>query len=346
MKPSILSALLIGAGISASAPALAEPLTEATAAALLTEDRPERDAALDEDRMPAKALAFMQIEPGERVLDVFAGEGYYTDLLARAVGPDGFVIAQNPAAFGKSEQIQQAVRMRGYAGTRLPNAAAYYADFDNVALAPSSLDTVLFHLVYHDLYFESDEYGIPYSHPQQLLAEVHAGLKPGGTVTVIDHVGAGSDPRAEADAVHRVAPERVIRDFRQAGFELVARERFFENPEDEPTVNVFDEAVRGRTDRFAMRFAKAGDPNVAKPAVDDDEDTALQEEDQCGAGAVQSYVGERPDDGLRTRLAEESGAAMIRAYDQGSPVTMDFRPDRLNVVTDPISGLIIRLRCG
>lgn len=343
MKPSILTSALLGA-VLAGAPALADPLTQDEAMALLTPDRPETDAALDEGRMPAKAIAFMQVEAGDRILDVFAGGGYYTDLLARAVGPDGFVIAQNPEAFGESERIVGATRQRGYGEARLPNVGVYYADFDNVALAPSSIDLALFHLVYHDLYFQSDEFGVPYSNPQQLLAEIHAALKPGGTVTVIDHVGAGSDPRAEADAVHRINLDRVVRDFRQAGFELIERESFFENPDDEPSMNVFDEGVRGRTDRFAMRFAKAGDPNVMPVAGV--EEPAMSERDECGASAVQSYLGETYDEALRARFAEESGAETIRAYDQGSPVTMDYRPTRLNVEMDPDTGRIVELSCG
>ncbi|MEN9932882.1 MAG: hypothetical protein RIS17_1455, partial [Pseudomonadota bacterium] len=55
--------------------------------------RPEAMVALDAGRMPAEVLAQSMIRPGARVMDVMAGQGYYTELLARHVGPKGKVFA-------------------------------------------------------------------------------------------------------------------------------------------------------------------------------------------------------------------------------------------------------------
>ena len=350
----MLRTLCMGTALLLASAAVAAPMTETDVAPLLERsDRLEADRDLDAARMPAKAVAFMQLEEGDRVLDLLAGGGYFTELMARAVGPDGFVIAQNPAGLAQQERIRAAEEVRGY-GERLPNAAAMDRDFSRLVLAPSSLDAALFHLTYHDLYFEDEALGLPRSEPQQVLAALHRALRPGGTVTVIDHTGAGEDPRAEAEAVHRIDPARVLQDFRQAGFGLVDRQSFFENPADNPARNVFDAEVRGATDRFAMRFAKAGDPNVEFAEENGMADGA--EEDipvagdvagtNCDAGAVEQYVGERFAEDLRKRIVEAAGASAARVNEQGDMVTMDYRPDRLNIVLEPGTRNIAELKCG
>ena len=54
-------------------------------------DRSDPDRQTDQRRQPAKMLAFSGIKPGMKVLDMGAGAGYSTELLARAVGPTGAV---------------------------------------------------------------------------------------------------------------------------------------------------------------------------------------------------------------------------------------------------------------
>lgn len=353
MRTMLMAALLAGTPLATTiaAPASAAPVDAAQVAPMLADaDRSADDRALDALRDPAKAIAFMAVEPGDRVLDVFAGAGYYSELLGRLVGRDGFVIAQNPAGFAERERIRTAVAARGYGG-RLPNVAAMNRDFDAVGLAPNSLDAALFHLVYHDLYFQNPDMSLPQSDPQKLLAEINRALRPGGTVTVIDHVGARpQDPRTEVAAVHRIAPARVIQDFRKAGFDLVAEEIFFENPQDDVSRSVFDEPVRGKTNRFALRFAKAGDPNVrfieTETAMPDQPDSSAGMDAACDASAADTFVGQIYEEALKAQMVEAAGARTARVYDTDSAVTMDFRPDRLNIVTEPETRRILEVKCG
>ncbi|MBZ6377674.1 MULTISPECIES: I78 family peptidase inhibitor [Pacificimonas] len=329
---------------------MAEPLGLDEAEAIVARtDRSDRDQAMDEDRKPARALAFMQLEPGDRVLDMFAGGGYYSELIARAVAPEGFVLAHNPASFRMRDRMEEAGAARGYSSGRLPNVAAFYRDFNRLRLAPASLDAVLFHLVYHDLYVTSADYGLPHTQPQDVLAQLNIALRPGGTVTVIDHVGADGDTRQIAYDIHRIAPERVVEDFRKAGFALVARERFHDNSDDEPGINVFDDSVRGETDRFALRFARAGDPNVADIGEENGPASSPDVTDQahpCGAEKVADLLGRPLRADLRERILARSGAATLRAYEEGAPVTMDYRPDRLNIVTEAGTNDVLELKCG
>ncbi|MGB3723251.1 MAG: I78 family peptidase inhibitor [Pacificimonas sp.] len=351
MKTFAIAALL--AASATAAPAFSahhETVTAADAAKVVDNpDRLDYDRNLDGSRLPARALAFMRLEAGDRVLDMFAGGGYYTELMARAVGADGFVLAQNPPSFAARDTIQEALEYRRY-GDRVKNAAALNTDFMSLPLAPNSIDNVLFHLVYHDLYFESAELGLPRSDAQVVLAKIHKALRPGATVTVIDHVGDGADARADVKATHRIAPAIVARDFEQAGFKLLAQESFFDNPEDDHAKSVFDPALRGKTDRFAMRFGKAGDPNSA-PAValaetDIEADVAEYGAGECDAGPLSAMVGKALNMEGRAEALAKSGAKTLRVYSTGDAVTQDYRTDRLNIEMLPNSDEVAAVSCG
>jgi predicted methyltransferase len=82
-------------------------------------------------------------------------------------------------------------------------------------------------------------------------------VKPGGIVAVIDHVAApGGDTRAVVDKLHRIDPAVVRADFERAGFVLEAQSELLRVAEDDHVRNVFDPAIRGRTDRFMFRFRR------------------------------------------------------------------------------------------
>ena len=60
-------------------------------------DRSDADRQADKRRDPVPLLAFAGVRPGMKVLDMGAGGGYSTELIARAVAPGGIVYGQNPA---------------------------------------------------------------------------------------------------------------------------------------------------------------------------------------------------------------------------------------------------------
>ena len=85
---------------SAAASPGAEPATPATPGLedlLASDSRSEADRARDAGRKPAEVLEFLGIRPGMKVIDIIAAGGWYTEVLALAVGPDGHVVAQNPS---------------------------------------------------------------------------------------------------------------------------------------------------------------------------------------------------------------------------------------------------------
>ena len=80
----------------------------------------------------------------------------------------------------------------------------------------------------------------------------------------------------------------------------------------------------------------------AKPAAPIAEATAPGV--QCDANAVQSLVGRMAAD-VTAEAQKRSGARSVRSYRSGDALTMDFRPDRLNVERDA-AGKVVKFSCG
>jgi predicted methyltransferase len=245
MKIWLAAAALLLAG-----PAMAgDPIAESVASAA----RPDAERALDAGRKPADMLALAGLAPGQTVIDVMAGQGYYTRLVAPVVGSKGAVVALMPPSYMKRKEVAD-----GWAALRAahPQVAVVVGMPADAAL-PNGVDLTIFHLTYHDLYWESAQYEYTRQDPAAMLAKLYAATKPGGKVLVIDHVGAaGVDPRVEADKTHRIDPAVVQADFAKAGFVKVAESTALAVPGDDLAKLVFDPAVRGKTNRFAWVFQK------------------------------------------------------------------------------------------
>ena len=112
-------------------------------------DRSDADRVTDQRRKPEKLLEFYGVLPGMRVLDLGAGGGYNTELLARVVGPAGVVYAQNSPYV-----LQKFVRGRFEERLKKPVMARVVhlvREFDDpVPPDVRNLDLVTFNFVYHD----------------------------------------------------------------------------------------------------------------------------------------------------------------------------------------------------
>ncbi len=249
----LFSSIAVAGVLLMSAPLAAEPAD--VAAAVANPDRGEPDLALDESRQPEAVLAFLGLEQGDSVLDVFAGGGYYTELMARAVGPEGFVLGLNPPLAREAFNLGPVFEARNY-GERVPNAAEFNLAFADFVLPPESVDFTLFHLVFHDLWFVNEP-TLPAVDQHVFLERLYAATKPGGIVGIVDHVGVNAaDPAAEAAAVHRISPTVVRTAMTNAGFEFVEEAEFLANADDDAATSVFDPSIRGRTNRFVYRFRR------------------------------------------------------------------------------------------
>lgn len=244
-------------GIAACAPAYGDtkPAVSASsfATAVAAADRPEEARKLDENRKPAEVLAFLGLEPGMTAADLLTGEGYWAEIMGHAVGTQGKVIAYQPAQFYTDDGAKTAWAALE---ARSPQVSESRYPFDVFAPAANSLDFAIISLSYHDIYWESERYKIPMTDPDAYLRGLYAGMKPGGIIGVIDHVGEGTDTRMIVDKYHRIDPAVVRADFERAGFRLVAESDMLANPTDNHEISVFDPSIRGKTDRFLMKFVK------------------------------------------------------------------------------------------
>ena len=229
------------------------PVTSIYADAVANDARPEADRARDAGRKPAEVLEFVGIKPGMTVLDMFSGGGYYTEILSYTVGESGRVIAQSNEAY--LQFVGDEFEKR-YLGGRLTNAQVLMAENNELELEPESLDAIMLVLSFHDLFYAAPDNGWPAIDVPAFLAELHDGLRAGGIVGIIDHYAADGAPSETGSTTHRIDPAIVVAAMAAAGFELDGQSDLLRNPDDDYEKIVFDPELRGKTDRFVMRFHK------------------------------------------------------------------------------------------
>jgi predicted methyltransferase len=231
----------------------AEPAMSIYAAAVASETRPAADRESDAGRKPAAVLEFFGIQPGDVVLEMWAGSGYYTDLLAHVVGDSGKVVAHvNTPILGFASDAHTA----RHADNRLPNTEVLLAENNELALEADTFDAATIILNYHDLYWSSEEYGWELVDVPAFLAELYKSIKPGGTLGIVDHQAVSGSPAETGSTLHRIDSAIVIAELENAGFVLDGESDVLANPGDDHTKDVFDPEIRGKTDRYVLRFKK------------------------------------------------------------------------------------------
>lgn len=236
--------------------AVVESAPEATnyAAAVANPSRLEPDYARDAGRKPDQVLEFLGIERGMNVLDMFSGGGYYTEILSNVVGEGGHVVSHSnePYLNFVGEEFTQR-----HANDRLPNVDILMAENNELRLNEPEFDAILLVLSYHDTYYADPNNGWDRIDVPKLLAELRKGLKDDGFVGIVDHYAEAGAPRETGDTVHRIDPTIVIADMEAAGFICTNKSDLLRNLNDDYSKNVFDAEVRGKTDRFILKFEKA-----------------------------------------------------------------------------------------
>ena len=248
----VLAAAMIAAPIAAAA--AVQPPAKVAAAVADTANRTPDNVKLDESRKPAALLQFFGLKSGMQVLDLFGGNRYWAEIMAPAVGPRGHVTVWNPTTTFFTDERRKA--FDAFA-ERQKNISLLTSMFNAPNLPKSSYDFAIINLDYHDLYWQKQEFNIPRSEPNVWLKTLYAAMKPGGVVGLVDHVALpNSDTRATVEKLHRIDPNVVKADFKRAGFVLVGTSNLLHNPADDHSLLVFDPKIRGKTDRFVMKFRK------------------------------------------------------------------------------------------
>jgi len=240
MKPSLMPRLLA---------CLLLPLA-ASALDLAAPGRSDADHARDRVDHPEQVLEFAGVKPGMTIADIFAGSGYYAELLGQVVGPEGRVLLHNNRAY--LGFVGQALEAR-LAGGRLPNVQRLDREADALGLAPASLDGVLLIHTVHDFWYEEKDWHVK---AEQVMPQLFAALKPGGFLLVIDHRAEEGSGTRRAQDLHRIEESAARAALERFGFEFVRSSGLLDNDSDERKLSVFDPQVRGHTDRFVHLYRR------------------------------------------------------------------------------------------
>lgn len=223
------------------------------AAAIANPNRLDVDRERDPRDKPEVTLTLLDLQSGDAVADLFGGGGYYAELLAGVVGPQGHVILHNNKGYAKwvNERLQQR-----YIDSRVPPITILLSEVTDLKLPPAKLDAVVMIMSYHDLYFYRPASGFDRVDMADFFAQLHAALKPGGKLLIVDHASPDGTGNTRVQDTHRIEPAFVQMDIERRGFNLVANSNVLRNPDDPRTMNVYTKDIRGKTDRFVMLFQK------------------------------------------------------------------------------------------
>ena len=263
-----LAALLLA---SCATPPASDPTTiSALDRVLAGEHRAPDNRARDVYRHPKETLEFFGLRQDMTVVEVWPGAGWYTEILAPLLRDKGqlytAVLDANSGEYAKNvvETYRNKLRLRPdlYGKITITTLAAPPAK--NEIAPPGSADLVLTFRNLHNW--------MMFGWEKDALAAMHAALKPGGVLGVVDHRGDPKTPQDPKAASGYVNEEHAIQTIEAAGFKLVARSQINANPKDTkdyekgvwtlpPGFADGDEAGYrqiGESDRFTLKFVKIG----------------------------------------------------------------------------------------
>lgn len=217
------------------------------ASALANPLRPEADRARDDLRQSAEMLRFIDLKPGEVVADIRPEEGFFIHLFSAVVGPAGQVYAFVPNQTSARENAYADDLAGKYGNVSRVTGALEQMSFDR------PLDVVFMGEEYHD--FVIPRFGVDVA---AMNLAVYRALRPGGRYVILDHQAAPGAGVSAVASLHRIEASEVRRQVEAAGFVFDGETRAVSNAADDHSLSVFDEAIRGRTDRFVLRFRKPG----------------------------------------------------------------------------------------
>jgi ubiquinone/menaquinone biosynthesis C-methylase UbiE len=161
-------------------------------------ERPEREA----EERPDLAVRLLEVKPGDMVADIGAGSGYYTIRLARAVGPDGRVYANDiqPAMLN--------ILTTNVFLAKLSNVVPVLGTQTRPNLPAGRIDLAIMVDVYHE-----------FAEPQAMLQGIKEALAPGGRLALLEY--RAEDRNVPILPDHKMTKAQVRREVEHEGFEQV-----------------------------------------------------------------------------------------------------------------------------
>ncbi len=233
-------------------------------------DRPEQHRARDDHRNPAETLTFFGVEPGDTVVELSPGGGWYSEILARYLKDDGQLIAAHWDLEADINDMYR--RVRGQYDERFGDTESFgevvvvpFNPPETTTLAePESVDVVL---SFRNMHSWTRSGTLP-----AVFEAAFEALKPGGTLGIVGHrlpEDREQDPEARSGYVKQ---SYVVELATAQGFELAESSEINANPMDTadhpngvwnlpPSLRVAegdekDYAAIGESDRFTLRFVK------------------------------------------------------------------------------------------
>lgn len=241
----------IAAFLLASPPLATADIPVHIAAAVAAPERSAKERERDVRDKPAELMAFAGIRPGMKIADVFGGGGYWTELLARAVGPSGSVTLVNNSPYWNYGREDLKTR---FTDNRLPNAKLRVVETRALDLGRAQYDMIVIFMSYHDFYWVEEDGGWPAIDADIFLRQLYDALKPDGRLLVVDHSAVAGSGSSAAQNLHRIEEAFAKNDIETHGFKLEKTWDGLRHPGDDLTKLVFDPAVRGKTDRYTHLY--------------------------------------------------------------------------------------------
>ena len=166
----------------------------------------------------ARIVDVLALEPGEVVADVGAGDGEWSEDLAKAVGATGRVLATEVAA-DELEKLRERIREHG-----LANVEVISGDQESTGLPAGCCDAILVRMVYHH-----------FQDPTAMRADLHRALRPGGRIAIVDIKPQTSWRHLEGvpeRGGHGIGPDELVRDMTASGFSVLSRRDDWNGDED------------------------------------------------------------------------------------------------------------------
>ncbi len=270
--------LLIGFAGSIGGAQAANKVPAYITAAVADKNRPDTDVKRDEARKPAEVLAFTGPKPGQTIIDLFPGQGYYTRIFSKIVGPKGHVFGVYPGGlnekavagekaitddpnYGNVSLVVQPLASPAAAASSgseaesrkelgLQAPAAADQQMPDWTWTGPKVDMAWTSFNYHDFH------NLKFMDLAAMNKGLFGALKPGGIYIVIDHDTARGHGFDDTSTLHRSDMEAVKKEVEAAGFKLVGESNILRNKDDDHTIKVTEPAIFGHTDRYILKFKK------------------------------------------------------------------------------------------
>lgn len=264
MRRTALFLPVLSAALVALTPAPAQAPRGALAGAIASPLRSPANVARDRYRHPAETLAFFGVKPTDTVVEIWPGNGWYSEILAPMLREKGRYIAAGPLP--RTAEMLTKLQARDATAFGKAQAVAFPGDAGQAGVPAGVADKVLTFRNVHNWRFGGAD------RAQAAFDAMFRMLKPGGVLGVVEHrLPEGRDGAAEEKSGY-MKESSVIAFATRAGFKLAGRSNVNANPKDTadwpqgvwtlpPTYRLGDTdrakyAAIGESDRMTLRFVK------------------------------------------------------------------------------------------